>query len=287
MKLVLAFVLLVNALYLVSCQNDGRYRPPTTTTRRPIYRTYRPFDSLNRNRNPNDGRYVGGNDGRYRARNDGRYAGGNDGRYVHVDNKYQHTGDGDRGQYSHVGGPSGSDAGYRGGSGGGAGSNLGVGTGSNVGGGAGSNDGASGSPPEPAAPAAVPPPPAPAPIRIPTTVAPAPVRRPTVQVASGPSGDGWKIIHLDHRTRPNGYNYIFETENGINAEESGKIETTADGGEGLRSTGFYQYVGDDGQLYRVDYVADNNGFVPQGDHIPKTPPAIEKLLQYLASQPKQ
>lgn len=208
-----AFVLLVNALYLVSCQNDGRYRPPTTTTRRPIYRTYRPFDSLNRNRNTNDGRYVGGNDGRYRARNDGRYAGGNDGRYVHVDNKYQHTGDGDRGQYSHVGGPSGSDAGYRGGSGGGAGSNLGVGTGSNVGGGAGSNDGASGSPPEPAAPAAVPPPPAPAPIRIPTTVAPAPVRRPTVQVASGPSGDGWKIIHLDHRTRPDGYNYMWDIQN--------------------------------------------------------------------------
>lgn len=81
--------------------------------------------------------------------------------------------------------------------------------------------------------------------------------------------------------------FRLETENGINAEESGKIETTAEGGEGLRSQGFYQYVGDDGQVYRVDYVADSNGFVPQGDHIPKTPPAIEKLLAYLASQPKQ
>lgn len=108
-----------------------------------------------------------------------------------------------------------------------------------------------------------------------------------MRVASGPSGDGWKIIHLDNHMRGDGYNYVFETENGINAEESGKIETTAEGGEGLRSRGFYQYVGDDGQVYRVDYVADSNGFVPQGDHIPKTPPAIEKLLAYLASQPKQ
>lgn len=80
--------------------------------------------------------------------------------------------------------------------------------------------------------------------------------------------------------------YSFETQNGINAEESGRIEPDGNGSEGLRSTGFYEYVGDDGQLYRVDYVADSNGFIPQGDHIPKVPPAIEKLLAYLASQPK-
>lgn len=276
MKLVLALVLLVNGLYLVSCQNDGRYRAPTTTTRRPVYRTYRPIDQFNRNRSGNDGRYTGGNDGRYRPLSDGRYSGGNDGRYVHVDVKYQHI-DGGVGKYSHIGGPSGSGAGNRGGFG--TGSRLGTGAGSNGGDG---RDASGDGQDELAAPA-----PASAPVFVPTTAAPAPVRRPTVQTPSGPAGDGWKIYHLDHRMRPDGYNYLFETENGINAEESGRIEATAEGGEGLRSTGFYQYVGDDGQVYRVDYVADSNGFVPQGDHIPKTPPAIEKLLQYLASQPKK
>lgn len=57
--------------------------------------------------------------------------------------------------------------------------------------------------------------------------------------------------------------YRYETENGILAEESGRIENLAPTVDGLRSKGFYQYTGDDGVLYRVDYIADNNGFVPQ------------------------
>lgn len=266
MKLVLAFVAVVNTILLVNGQNDGRYRPPTTisTTRRP---TYRPFD-YNRYRSRNEGKYTGGNDGRYRPQNDGRYSGGNDGRYVHVDVRYQH-----------VEGPSGPGAGYQGGFGSGGGAYKGVGS-AGIDGGAGAGGLA------PAAPSPAPSP-APAPAFVPPTAAPVVARRPEIRVPSGAPTDGWKIIHLDNRMRGDGYNYVFETANGINAEESGKIETTADGGEGLRSQGFYQYVGDDGQLYRVDYVADSNGFVPQGDHIPKTPASVEKLLAYLASQPKQ
>lgn len=59
------------------------------------------------------------------------------------------------------------------------------------------------------------------------------------------------------------FEYRYETENGILAEESGRIEELTANENGLRSKGFYQYTGDDGVLYRVDYVADNNGFVPQ------------------------
>lgn len=55
----------------------------------------------------------------------------------------------------------------------------------------------------------------------------------------------------------------YETDNGILAEESGRIEKLESGDDGIRSTGYFQYTGDDGQLYRVDYVADDNGFVPK------------------------
>lgn len=54
----------------------------------------------------------------------------------------------------------------------------------------------------------------------------------------------------------------YETENGILAEESGTLEKTESGDDAIKTTGFYQYIGDDGQTYRVDYVADAvNGFV--------------------------
>ncbi|XP_058450596.1 larval cuticle protein LCP-30-like [Malaya genurostris] len=279
MRLVSAFVVLVSALYLVTAQDDGKYRPPSTTsTVRPFitrpYRPYRPYDPLNQYRYLNEGRYQGRNDGRYVGLNDGRYYGGNDGRYIpgndgkytHRDGKYQHVGDGDRGKYKHVEGPSGSNASNQGPSGSGTDAN-------------GSGSGAvTASPPVT---------PAPQPIFIPTTPVPALARKVQLNVAPRLGDtDGWKIIRLENQVRRDGYNYVFETANGINAEESGRIENDGKGSEGLRSQGFYQYVGDDGQVYRVDYVADTNGFVPQGDHIPKVPPAIEKLLQYLASQPK-
>lgn len=53
----------------------------------------------------------------------------------------------------------------------------------------------------------------------------------------------------------------YETENGISASETGVLGQVADGEPVLRTSGFYEYVGDDNQRYRVEYTADENGFV--------------------------
>uniref|UniRef100_A0A0A1XFB6 Larval cuticle protein LCP-30 n=1 Tax=Zeugodacus cucurbitae TaxID=28588 RepID=A0A0A1XFB6_ZEUCU len=248
---------------IASAQNDGRYRP--TPTVRPRLRP-----TLISN-----GRYNPNNDGRYRGANDGRYSGGNDGRYVHQDVPYVHD-DRAGGQYegnTDRFGPGGGGAGLFGGPGragtGGSGAGLTPRTATT------SRTKARITPR--ATPRATP-----RPTPRTTKVTPALPRG----SGTGEGGGGWRVLQLFDKEEKDGYQYIYETENGILAEENGRIEQLAPEKEGLRSTGFYEYTGDDGLLYRVDYVADDNGFMPRGAHIPTAPPYVAKLLAYLAANAK-
>ncbi|KAF9414993.1 hypothetical protein HW555_007260 [Spodoptera exigua] len=80
------------------------------------------------------------------------------------------------------------------------------------------------------------------------------------------------ILREDRTYDENNYHYAYETNNGIAAEESGIVDASHNGvGGGTRVKGFYEYIGDDGLKYRVDYIADENGFRASGAHLPKAP----------------
>lgn len=49
--------------------------------------------------------------------------------------------------------------------------------------------------------------------------------------------------------------------------------------------GSYEYKGDDGKVYHVDYTADGNGFVPQGPHLNLLPEHIARSLKWNAEHP--
>ncbi|XP_023949516.1 larval cuticle protein LCP-22 [Bicyclus anynana] len=75
--------------------------------------------------------------------------------------------------------------------------------------------------------------------------------------------NGIKILKQKHHYDEDKYDFVFETENKIRAKENAVLKNANTLDEGIASKGFYEYIGPDGFMYRVDYTADENGFRPK------------------------
>ncbi|XP_063377521.1 flexible cuticle protein 12-like [Cydia fagiglandana] len=65
--------------------------------------------------------------------------------------------------------------------------------------------------------------------------------------------------------------YSYETSNGIQAQEQAQLNNAGTDNEAISVRGSYAYTGPDGVVYTVTYIADENGFQPQGAHLPVAP----------------
>ncbi|XP_029667411.1 endocuticle structural glycoprotein SgAbd-8-like [Formica exsecta] len=86
------------------------------------------------------------------------------------------------------------------------------------------------------------------------------------------------------------YNYAYETENGISASEQGSPQPVGPKGEPVVvAQGQYQYTAPDGTPIAVSYSADENGYHPQGAHLPVAPPVpeqIQRAVDYVLAHPQ-
>ncbi|XP_063587513.1 cuticle protein AMP1A-like isoform X2 [Penaeus indicus] len=77
------------------------------------------------------------------------------------------------------------------------------------------------------------------------------------------------------------YNFDIETGDGITASESG----SPDGPEGaIVASGKYSYTAPDGSLIEVTYVANEDGFQPEGDHLPVAPEFPHEIPEFVLRQ---
>ncbi|XP_063697911.1 larval cuticle protein 65Ag1-like [Culicoides brevitarsis] len=67
-----------------------------------------------------------------------------------------------------------------------------------------------------------------------------------------------------------GYKFAYETSGGIKHEESAVVNNLGTENEAISVKGSYSFVADDGQTYTVNFVADENGYQPEGAHLPKS-----------------
>lgn len=82
------------------------------------------------------------------------------------------------------------------------------------------------------------------------------------------------ILRLENNNDGETYKYAYETGNGISAQEEGDAR-----GDGTKALGGFSYTAPDGQQITIQYTADENGFLPQGSHLPVAPPVPEEILK--------
>uniref|UniRef100_A0A8W7P778 Uncharacterized protein n=1 Tax=Anopheles coluzzii TaxID=1518534 RepID=A0A8W7P778_ANOCL len=105
----------------------------------------------------------------------------------------------------------------------------------------------------------------------------------TVYAAPVDSDAQAQIVSQTSDVQPDGsFNYAFESANGIKGSiKSIKVPKLDETGRQIGEedvqvsvqTGSFQYTAPDGQVYTLRYIADENGFQPQADHLPVAPSA--------------
>lgn len=102
-------------------------------------------------------------------------------------------------------------------------------------------------------------------------------------VAHGAISHGAYAETLKHNSQVNddgSYKLDYATSNGISAQEEGF--------GGHHASGGFSYYSPGGELIQLSYLADENGFKPQGNHLPTPPPIppqILKSLEYIRLHP--
>ncbi|EDV51105.1 larval cuticle protein 65Ag1 [Drosophila erecta] len=81
------------------------------------------------------------------------------------------------------------------------------------------------------------------------------------------------ILRSESDVGPESFNYAWETSDGQSANAEGHLNNIGTENEAIAVRGSYSFVADDGQTYTVTYIADENGFQPQGAHLPVAPQA--------------
>jgi len=66
-----------------------------------------------------------------------------------------------------------------------------------------------------------------------------------------------------------GYKFSYKLSDGTTRSEEGTVNNAGTENESISIRGSVSWVAPDGQTYTINFVADENGFQPEGAHLPK------------------
>ncbi|KAJ9574181.1 hypothetical protein L9F63_008437 [Diploptera punctata] len=83
-----------------------------------------------------------------------------------------------------------------------------------------------------------------------------------VAVALPQTGKDAQITAYSNDVNLDGYNFNFQTSDGIQRDEQGQLKNPGSENEAMEVRGTYTYKGFDGKDYKVTFIANENGFQP-------------------------
>ncbi|KAK9869770.1 hypothetical protein WA026_003502 [Henosepilachna vigintioctopunctata] len=118
------------------------------------------------------------------------------------------------------------------------------------------------------------------------------------QYNSKPQTNATIVNQTDETNADGSFNFSFETSDGVRVQQNGflkKLEAAsknAEEGDGFVQVlmGSYSYTAPNGEVIQLQYVADENGYQPQGTHIPTIPPNqlnAARALEQINNTPQQ
>ncbi|XP_046389661.1 endocuticle structural glycoprotein ABD-5-like [Ischnura elegans] len=90
-----------------------------------------------------------------------------------------------------------------------------------------------------------------------------------VLVSARPQNDVVITSYTNENIGVDGYSFGYEQSDGTAHQETGELKNAGSENEAMSVRGSFTFKGADGVVYTVNYVADENGFQPEGAHIPK------------------
>ncbi|EDW04683.1 larval cuticle protein 65Ag1 [Drosophila grimshawi] len=78
-----------------------------------------------------------------------------------------------------------------------------------------------------------------------------------------------EIVRHDSEVGPEGYKFAVETSDGTSKHEEGHLKDAGTDDEAISVKGSYSWVDTDGNSHTLNYIADENGFQPEGVDVPK------------------
>ncbi|XP_050299918.1 endocuticle structural glycoprotein ABD-4-like [Anthonomus grandis grandis] len=110
-------------------------------------------------------------------------------------------------------------------------------------------------------------------------------------LAAPPAAEPVAIVVQNSDIQPDGsFQWNFEAADGTKQEQSGALKAGATPEDSIATVqGAIAWVDPEGNQHELKYVADENGFQPQGADLPvppEIPAQIARALEYIAAHPQ-